>query len=209
MIFELLYLLTEKIVLLIGKLGYFGIFIGMTIESSFFPFPSEIILIPAGVLISKGEFSFFLVLLASILGSLLGALINYSIALIIGRNAVEALVSKYGKFFFISKKGLLHSEKTFKKYGNISTLIGRLIPAVRQLISLPAGFFKMRLDYFLLFTALGAGIWTCFLLGVGYFFNEVSMQIWKENSLLFYASSFLLCMIVLVGYLILKQKNKP
>jgi membrane protein DedA with SNARE-associated domain len=208
MIFELLNWIVESILLLVESSGYAGIFVGMVIESSFIPFPSEVILIPAGALISQGEFSFFLVLIVSILGSIIGALINYALALFIGRNAINLLVSKYGKFFFITKKGLDKSEKLFNKYGNISTLIGRLIPGVRQLISLPAGFFRMKLTPFIALTAIGSGIWTCILLSIGYYFNEIPMEVWEQNSFILYIISFLICLIILVGYLIIRQKKK-
>jgi len=207
MIFELFYNFIEDFILLIGKLGYLGIFLGMTIESTFLPLPSEVILIPAGVLVAKGEFSFFLVLIASVLGSVLGALINYSIALFLGRTAVDALVDKYGKFFFLTKKRLAHSEKIFEGYGEISTFIGRLIPGVRHLISIPAGFFKMKLSSFILFTALGSGIWTCVLLAIGYFFNEIPLETWTQSSFTFYLISFLICIIVLIVYLIMRKKK--
>jgi membrane protein DedA with SNARE-associated domain len=207
MIFELFYNFIEDFILLIGKLGYLGIFLGMTIESTFLPLPSEVILIPAGVLVAKGEFSFFLVLIASVLGSVLGALINYSIALFLGRTAVDVLVDKYGKFFFLTKKRLAHSEKIFEGYGEISTFIGRLIPGVRHLISIPAGFFKMKLSSFILFTALGSGIWTCVLLAIGYFFNEIPLETWTQSSFTFYLISFLICIIVLIVYLIMRKKK--
>jgi len=207
MIIEFFYTLLDSILLLVGKMGYLGIFIGMTLESTFLPIPSEIILIPAGVLVAKGEFSFFMVLIASILGSMLGALINYTLAFFIGRSAVDILISKYGKFFFVTKKGLAHSEKLFNGYGGISTFIGRLLPGVRHLISVPAGFFKMKLGPFLFFTALGSGIWTCVLLAIGYFFNELPLEFWRQNSFIFYILSFLICMIILTVYLIMRKKK--
>jgi membrane protein DedA with SNARE-associated domain len=208
MIFEFLSNFIVNFIAFISNIGYLGIFIGMTLESTFFPLPSELILIPAGVLVAKGEFSFFLVLLASILGSVLGALINYSLALFIGRTAVDALVEKYGKFFFVTKKGLSHSEKFFDGYGEISTFIGRLLPGVRHLISIPAGFFRMKLSSFIFFTALGSGIWTCILLAIGYFFNEISLETWTENSLILYLISFLICLIILIIYFVIRQRKR-
>mgnify|MGYP006056272213 FL=1 len=156
------------IVSTISKLGYFGIFIGMMIESSFIPFPSEIIMIPAGYLVQKGEMNMGLVILFGILGSIAGALINYYISKKIGK----ALILKYGKYFFISGKTIEKSEQFFLKHGEISTFTGRLIPGIRQLISIPAGMFGMNLKYFVLLTALGSGIWLTILAYLGFIIGE-------------------------------------
>jgi len=179
MAYESLSMLVEALLTLIGQLGYLGIFIGMTIESSFFPFPSEVVLIPAGVLVARGEMSFFLVFLAGLAGSILGAWINYSIAFFLGRKTVDTFVSKYGKFLFITKSGLKKTDIYFAKHGEITTFIGRLIFIIRQLISLPAGFAKMNFWRFTLYTALGAGIWTAILITVGYFFGSSSHPVVK------------------------------
>lgn len=195
----------ELLLSIISKLGYFGIFIGMTIESSFFPFPSEIILIPAGALVARGEMSFILVFLAGLLGSLAGALINFSLAFFLGRKTINLLVSKYGKFLFITKKKLTKSDNYFKKYGGITTFIGRLIIGVRQLISLPAGFSKMNLFKFCLFTGLGAGIWTAILIYVGYFFGsdiDLTLKIVITLLLIFFSA------IVIIIYLQNRKKHK-
>src|SRR3989338_2930590 len=101
--------IVDGLLAIIASLGYLGIFIGMTIESSFFPFPSEVILIPAGALVARGEMNFILVFLAGLLGSIFGAWINYSIAFFLGRKGVDALIAKYGHFFFITKKGLMRT----------------------------------------------------------------------------------------------------
>jgi membrane protein DedA with SNARE-associated domain len=111
MVFDLLQSIYSSILLIIENLHYFGIYFGMTIESSFFPFPSEAILIPAGSLIKKGSMDLVLVFFLSVLGSLTGALINYSIALFIGRKGVERLVSKYGHFLFIKQESLKKSDR--------------------------------------------------------------------------------------------------
>ena len=139
----------------IDKLGYIGIFIGMTIESSFIPLPSELILIPVGALIAQGKMQFSTVFLLALCGSLFGALINYSLSLLLGRRVIEHFVSKHGKAFLISKEELDKTDAYFKSHGEVTTFIGRLMPGVRHLISIPAGFSRINLYKFSLFTALG------------------------------------------------------
>lgn len=152
----------------IGTLGYFGIFVLMFVESSCFPFPSEIVMIPAGYLASKGEMNFLLVFLSGVAGSLTGALANYFVAYKFGR----ALLLKFGKYFFFKQEHLEKMEIFFKKHGEISTFNGRLIPGIRQYISLPAGLAKMNLAKFSLYTSLGAGIWVFVLTLLGYLIGE-------------------------------------
>lgn len=125
----------------VGQLGYLGIFIMMFLESSFFPFPSEVVMIPAGYLAYKGEMNMYLVILFGILGSLAGAIFNYYFALKLGRR----FLMRYGKYIFISEDTILKMEEFFNKHGHISTFFGRLIPVVRQYISLPAGLSRMNL----------------------------------------------------------------
>src|SRR3989344_6353864 len=131
--------LIEYITSIISDLGYVGIIIGMLIESPFIPFPSEVILPPAGVLVARGEMSFIIVLVCSIIGSLLGAYINYFLALHFGRSIINKMILKYGKFMFLKKETLERADSFFIKHGSITTFTGRLLPAIRQLISLPAG----------------------------------------------------------------------
>lgn len=164
MIHELAQLLVD----LIFDWGYLGIFIMMAIESSFVPFPSEIVLIPAGYLASQGEMSVFMIMLAALGGSMVGAFINYYLALTLGRTILQ----RYGKYFFIKESALEKMDEYFDKHGAISTFTGRLIPGIRQLISIPAGLARMNLVQFSLFTALGAGIWALILTLLGYFIGE-------------------------------------
>jgi len=162
----------DWIVSVISNLGYPGIAIGMLIESSFIPFPSEVILPPAGVLVARGEMSFLLVLIFAIFGSIIGAYINYFIGLHLGRRVISKLVEKYGKFMLIKQQSLDNADSYFKNHGSITTFTGRLIPAVRQLISLPAGFARMSLSKFTLYTCLGAGIWSTILIYVGVLYGN-------------------------------------
>jgi len=158
----------DFVVNLVGDLGYFGIFFMMFLESSFFPFPSEIVMVPAGYLAYRGEMNLFLAIFSGIAGSLAGAIFNYYLALKFGRS----FLAKYGKYVLIKEQTLEKMEDFFEKHGHISTFSGRLIPAVRQYISLPAGLAKMDLFKFSLYTSLGAGIWVIILAFLGYFIGS-------------------------------------
>lgn len=160
--------LAQDLVDLIFDWGYVGIFCLMAVESSFIPFPSEIILIPAGFLASKGDMSISMIMASALGGSLLGAFINYYLALSLGRR----ILKRYGKYFFIKEDALVKMDGFFEKHGHISTFTGRLIPGIRQLISIPAGLARMNLGVFSLYTALGAGIWAFILTMLGYFIGE-------------------------------------
>jgi len=204
MIFELFSQLISTILSIINELGYLGIFLGMTIESSFIPFPSEVILIPAGALIYQGQMNFILVFIAGLLGSLTGALINYFLALYLGRTLVDLLIIKYGHILFINKNQLEKSDNYFKKHGEITTLIGRLIPVIRQLISLPAGFSKMNLFKFCLYTSLGAGIWTLILILIGYFIQG-NILWFIQNKTIITIIMLIFSSIILLGYMLKKR----
>lgn len=152
----------------VGSLGYIGIFVMMFLESSFFPFPSEVVMIPAGYLAYKGEMSIYLAILFGVLGSLAGALFNYFLAVKLGRK----FLVKYGKYFFIKEETITKMEVFFKDHGHISTFSGRLIPAVRQYISFPAGLARMNLLIFSIYTSLGAAIWVVVLTLLGYYIGD-------------------------------------
>ncbi len=158
----------DFIVASVSSWGYAGIFVMMFLESSFFPFPSEVAMIPAGYLAHKGEMSLILAFLAGTLGSLLGAVFNYYLCYFFGRE----IFLKYGKFVGITHEKMDKFEAFFNKHGEISTFNSRLIPGIRQYISLPAGLAKMNIFRFCLFTTLGAGVWCAVLLGVGYFLGS-------------------------------------
>jgi membrane protein DedA with SNARE-associated domain len=171
----MLHELAQELVNLIFDWGYLGIFIMMAIESSFIPFPSEIVLVPAGYLASKGDMSVTYIMMSAICGSIVGAFVNYYLAFTLGRK----FLLRYGKYFFISHESLEKMERYFKKHGHISTFTGRLIPGIRQLISIPAGLAKMNLLEFTTFTVLGAGIWALILTLLGYFIGE-NQELIKE-----------------------------
>jgi len=148
--------------------GYPGIVALMAMESSILPVPSELVMPPAGYWAAKGEMSFALALLSGILGSIIGALANYYGARLIGRPLLE----RYGKYVLLSERNLQRSERFFAQHGEISTLIGRLFPVIRHLISIPAGLHGMPLPKFILYTAVGAGLWCAILTWIGYFLGQ-------------------------------------
>ena len=156
------------IVQTVGEWGYAGIFLMMFLESSFFPFPSEVAMIPAGYLAHQGQMSLVLAWCAGTAGSLAGAVFNYYLCYFFGRE----LVLKYGKYVGITKVKMRKFEAFFKRHGEISTFNCRLIPGIRQYISLPAGLAKMKLFKFSLYTTLGAGIWVAILLAVGWYLGK-------------------------------------
>jgi len=148
--------------------GYPGIVALMAMESSILPVPSELVMPPAGYWAAKGEMSFALALLSGVLGSIIGALANYYGARLIGR----PLLQRYGKYVLLSEQNLERSERFFAQHGEISTFIGRLFPVIRHLISIPAGLHGMPLPKFILYTAVGAGLWCAILTWIGYFLGR-------------------------------------
>ncbi len=149
-------------------LGYPGIIALMAMESSILPVPSELVMPPAGYWAAKGQMSYAVALVCGVLGSVIGALANYYGARLIGR----PLIQRYGKYVFLSEKNLLRSERFFAEHGEISTLIGRLFPVIRHLISIPAGLHRMPLPKFILYTAAGAAVWCAILTWIGYFLGQ-------------------------------------
>jgi len=185
-----------------SAMNYLNITILMAIESSFIPFPSEIIIPPAAYLASQGKLNIFLVIFFSTIGSLIGAIFNYYFAYFLGRPILYKFVnSKLGKIFLLNEKSLQKAEEYFRKNGNISTLIGRLIPGIRQLISLPAGLSKMKLSSFLFFTTIGSLTWNCILAALGYFIGEnkdLLLKYYKEISYIFLISGTIFFIIFII-----------
>lgn len=147
------------------------VFVFMAVESSFIPFPSEVVMIPAGFIAARGEFALgtpafalVLVIATGILGSLAGAYFNYWLSLRLGKPFLE----RYGKYFFVRREALDRACEVFNRYGAATTFVCRLVPVIRQLISIPAGISRMPLGSFTLFTGLGAGVWTAVLAVIGW-----------------------------------------
>ena len=149
-------------------LGYPGIVALMAMESSILPVPSELVMPPAGYWIAKGEMNVWIVLSCGVLGSILGALANYWVAHLLGR----AFVRRFGRYVLLSERSLERSERFFASHGAISTLVGRMVPVIRHLISIPAGIARMSLPQFVTFTGIGALAWCGVLTGIGYFLGR-------------------------------------
>lgn len=164
----------------LDNLNYFWIIVFMTIESSFIPFPSEVVMIPAAYMAAaEGQMSIPMIITCGTTGALFGALINYALAYYLGRPIVYRFAnSRFGHMCLIDQEKVEKAEAYFYKHGVISTLIGRLIPAIRQLISIPAGLSKMNIWKFMIYTCLGAGVWNAVLVGIGLIFHS---QIGKEE----------------------------
>jgi len=167
--------LINWLVMTIGALGYPGIFILMALESSVIPLPSELVMPPAGYLAQQGQMHMAVAILCGTAGSLVGAYVNYFAARYLGR----PLILKYGKYVWITEEKFAKVETFFKNHGEVSTFIGRVLPVVRHLISLPAGLAGMKHVKFALYTLAGAGIWVTVLSCIGYFIGaeqELIMQ---------------------------------
>ena len=158
----------------LDNLNYGWVILFMAIESSFIPFPSEVVMIPAAYMAAEtGEMSYTMIILCGTLGALIGALVNYGLSFWLGRPIVYAFAnSRFGHMCLIDAQKVEKAEAYFDKRGAVSTLIGRMIPAIRQLISIPAGLAKMNLLSFCLYTCLGAGLWNSILVGIGYAFHS-------------------------------------
>ena len=159
--------------------GFVLIFVFMTIESSFIPFPSEVVMIPAGFLAYRHGLTtgipaadLALAVVIGLAGSLAGAYVNYYLSLRLGR----PFLHRYGKYFFLKEAALDRAEEIFREYGDLATFVCRMLPAIRQLISIPAGLSRMDFRRFTLFTALGAGIWVTVLALLGWYFAHLSQN---------------------------------
>jgi membrane protein DedA with SNARE-associated domain len=153
---------------IMADIGYLGIFLGMFIESTIIPLPSELIMIPAGIACAKNLMNIYLVISFGIAGNVLGAIFSYYLASSIGRS----FLFKAGKYFFIKPSTIIKIEKFFNNYGPISIFFARLLPGFRHFISIPAGIARMDMKLFFIYTFLGSSIWTIILALAGYFIGE-------------------------------------
>ena len=161
-----------------SNLNYFTVALLMAIESTFLPLPSEVVVPFAAYKAGQGDLNIFIVIFSGTVGALSGSLINYTLAYYLGRPLVYRFAgSRVGKIFLLSKEKVVHAENYFLRNGKISTFIGRLVPGVRHLISIPAGLSKMNLRDFMLYTFIGAGIWNIILGVIGYYLYEIREQI--------------------------------
>ena len=188
-------------------LGYPGIIILMAIESSVLPLPSELVMPPAGYLAAKGQMNAWIAVAAGTLGSVLGALANYALAVFVG----EPVLRRYGKYILLSPRSLDRAEAFFRRHGEISTLLGRLLPVIRHLISIPAGMSRMRLGRFAGFTALGAAVWCGILTYLGWLIGRHGEEVagvigpYVHRTLLQYVLPA--AVVVLVAYILWRRRQ--
>ncbi len=197
--------------------GYGLVFLFMVIESSFLPFPSEVVVPPAAfIAVQRGDMNVVLIVLVATAGALVGALINYFLSMWLGRPIVYAFAnSSFGHACLIDQAKVEKAEKYFDEHGALSTFIGRLIPAVRQLISIPAGLSRMNLGVFCVFTALGAGVWNIILATLGYWlgktvdYSQLYESVEKYNH--YFTIGGLILLLVCLAYIcwnVLKNRKK-
>lgn len=186
-----------------ANLNYFTIALLMAIESTFLPLPSEVVIPFAAYKAGQGDLNVFFVVLSGTIGALSGSLINYTLAYWLGRPLVYKFAdSRLGKLFLLSKEKVMHAEDYFIRNGKASTFIGRLVPGVRHLISIPAGLAKMSLRDFMLYTLIGAGLWNIILAIIGYYLYAIREQIFP------YIGHILLGVgVIFVIYLIIKARK--
>lgn len=184
-------------------LNYWVVFVLMVLENSVVPLPSELIVTPAAYKAANGEMSILLVIFITTLGSTIGAVINYYIALAVGRPLVYRFAnSRLGHLLFINRQRIEYVEALFLKHGKISIFFGRLLPAGRQFISIPAGLTRMKLSSFILYTFLGSAIWNSILVLLGYYLAQVLPEEKVIGELQRHSMEFSLAFIGLIGFII-------
>jgi membrane protein DedA with SNARE-associated domain len=197
--FDIIGNLANFVIQTISNTGYLGIFALMIAESALIPIPSEIIMPFSGYLASIGKFNPILVIIAGSVGNLVGSIIAYVIGIKLGRE----IILKYGRYILLKKSHLEWTESYFKKYGDRSTFVSRLLPAIRTYISLPAGIAKMKLKKFALYTFAGSIIWSTMLTGVGMALGEEWTKIRHYSD---YINGLVIIAIIVIVVIIIKKR---
>jgi membrane protein DedA with SNARE-associated domain len=191
-----------------SNLNYFTIALLMLIESTFLPLPSEVVIPFASYKAAQGDLSVFGVVLFGTMGALTGSLINYTLAYYLGRPIVYKFAeSKIGRLFLLSKEKVEHAENYFIRNGKSSTFIGRLVPGVRHLISIPAGLSKMNLRTFMFYTFVGAGIWNIILSIIGYYIYDLRDKIFPYLDNVLYVLGAIFVVYLIIKGIKRKRKN--
>ena len=201
----------------LDNLNYWWIIVFMAIESSFIPFPSEVVMIPAAYIAAeRGEMNLATIILCGTLGALIGALINYVLSYFLGRPIVYSFAnSRFGHMCLIDQEKVEKAENYFDQHGAVSTLIGRMIPAIRQLISIPAGLARMNLWSFILYTVIGAALWNTILVGIGWAFHTQVSEQQLIETISHYSHiigiAAIIIVILIIAFLIYQgvKQNKP
>lgn len=204
--------MVETVLDIAQKLGYGGIVFLMFLESTVVPIPSEIVMIPAGVLAAQSRMNPWIAIAMGIVGSWLGALTNYYIAMWLGKPFLD----RYGRYLLLPPHRLEKVERFFLRHGEVSTFTGRLIPGIRHLISLPAGLARMNILRFLIFTGLGAGIWVTILVWLGYWAGkeleqisaETIKELWGRYSTPVTVGLVLFCLVTITAYIIWHRRKR-
>jgi membrane protein DedA with SNARE-associated domain len=192
-----------------ANLNYFTVALLMAIESTFLPLPSEIVIPFAAYKAAQGDLNIFGIVIFGTLGALTGSLINYTLAYYLGRPIVYKFAeSKIGRVFLLSRQKVEHAENYFIRNGKASTFIGRLVPGIRHLISIPAGLAKMSLRDFMLYTFAGAGIWNVILAVIGFYLYEIRDKIfpYMDDVLYVLGAGFIIYLLV-KGIIRKRRKN--
>ncbi len=200
---HLLHSVTDFLITFINQIGYFGIFIGMFLESTLVPIPSELIMIPAGMSAAQGGMNIYIATIVGILGNIFGAIFSYYLAASIGRT----ILFRIGKYFFVKAETIIKIEDFFKNHGPISVFIGRLLPGFRHFISLPAGIAKMDLKLFFIYTASGSIIWTSILSVLGFFIGG-NQDLIAEHLHQIIITCAILCAAIIAIYIFRKPARK-
>ncbi|WP_201577467.1 DedA family protein [Psychrobacter immobilis] len=199
--------ISEWVLSIMAKFGYFGIVFAMFAENVFPPIPSEVIMPAAGFAASRGDLNLILVILAGTLGASLGALPLYYLGRIFDKERLIVVTEKYGKYVLVKPDDVASANEWFDKHGKTAVFFGRMVPGVRSLISIPAGMNNMPLLPFLALTALGSSIWTAALTLAGYYLGQNYEVV--EGILAPYSKGFgILVVVIIIGWLI-KRRRQP